>query len=129
MRITHIAIWTKQLEEMKDFYIKYFNGKSNDKYTNPTKGFESYFIQFNGEATLELMRSTQISKKKDSNEKELGLCHFAFELENRTKVDQLTNQMKIDGYQVVGIPRITGDGFYESVILDLDGNCIELVSK
>lgn len=129
MKITHIAIWTRKLEEMKDFYIKYFNGKSNEKYTNPTKGFESYFIKFDGETTLEIMRSTHLNNDKKSKEKELGLRHFAFQLENRDKVDQLTKQFKTDGYQVIGMPRITGDGFYESVILDIDGNCIELVSK
>lgn len=129
MKITHIAIWTKQLEEMKDFYLKYFGGQSNEKYTNSTKGFESYFINFSGEATLEIMRSTHINKKKNVTEKELGLCHFAFELDTRSKVDQLTHKIEIDGYHVVSRPRVTGDGFYESVILDIEGNCIELVSK
>lgn len=129
MKITHIAIWTKQLEAMKDFYIKYFEGKSNEKYVNETKGFESYFINFEGEATLEIMSSTQVTKKKESPEKLLGICHFAFELDSRDKVNQLTDKIRKDGFQVAGNPRVTGDGFYESVILDLDGNCIELVSK
>lgn len=129
MRITHIAIWTKRLEDMKNFYIKYFNGQSNEKYTNQIKGFESYFIKFEGETTLEIMRSIHINDKNVFKEKELGLCHFAFQLESRNKVDLLTEQLEKDGYQIIGKPRITGDGFYESVILDIDGNHIELVSK
>ena len=51
MRIHHIAIWTFRLEEMKEFYIRYFKGTSNEKYVNPQKGFESYLSVSTAEPT------------------------------------------------------------------------------
>ena len=44
MQLTHIALWTNHLERLRDFYVKYFNGKSNEKYVNSKKGFASYFV-------------------------------------------------------------------------------------
>jgi len=126
MNIAHIAIWTNDLEAMKDFYCKYFNGKSNEKYINPTKGFESYFIRFESGPQLELMRKQTINKLTETEER-LGIAHFAFKLGSKEKVLSLTETLRSDGFTIVGEPRTTGDGYFESVVLDIEGNRIELV--
>lgn len=123
--IDHIAIWVKDLEKMREFYCKYFDGVSNQKCENRVKGFESYFISFNGATRIELM------KRKDVEEriyKEiLGLAHLAFKVGSKEKVNELTEIFRKDGYKIIGEPRTTGDRYYESVILDPEGNRIELV--
>lgn len=125
MNINHIAIWTTRLEELRDFYINYFNGISNDKYTNPAKGFESYFIKFgDGSAAIELMRSKNITSPKAG--KSVGLAHFSFSMGSKEAVLQQTERLRQDGYVVASEPRTTGDGFFESAVLDPDGNMIEL---
>lgn len=127
MQIAHIGIWTNQLEELKRFYITIFGGVANDKYINPMKGFESYFIRFDGEAAIEIMSRTDVKESRNQAELEyIGLAHLAFSVGSKTKVDQLTEQLRQVGYRVASEPRTTGDGFYESVILDPDGNRIEI---
>jgi lactoylglutathione lyase len=125
MKIEHIAMWTQQLETMRAFYERYFNGRSNTKYTNPRTGFTSYFITFNDGARLELMQRPDIIAPDGEAEK-IGLAHVAVSVGSETAVDDLTNQLRGDGCQVIGEPRTTGDGYYESVILDPDGNRIEI---
>ena len=117
MEIAHIAIWTERLEELRDFYVRYFGGVSNGKYTNPAKGFESYFVTFGGGCRLELMRRTDIRG------------HIAFELGSREEVLALTERLRSDNHPILGEPRITGDGYFESVAADPDGNQIELTCK
>lgn len=125
MKINHIAIWTTRLEELREFYIKYFNGTSNEKYTNPKKGFESYFIKFgDGGAAIELMRSKDITSSPAG--KSIGLAHFSFSMGSKEAVLQQTERLRQDGYVVASEPRTTGDGFFESAVLDPDGNMIEL---
>lgn len=127
MRIDHIAIWTSKLEEMRNFYETYFGGVSHDKYVNPAKGFESYFVHFEGNVSLEIMRRTDIEERPAGEY--MGLCHLAFTVQNRDKLHEMTECLRADGFAVVGEPRLTGDGFYESVILDVDNNRIELVAE
>ena len=128
MKIAHIAIWTKDLEALKTFYIRYFNGVSNDKYINPTKKFESYFISFERGPTLELMRRESMADGfYDINER-LGITHIAFSLGSKEAVIFLTEKLRTDGYRIVGEPRTSGDGYFESVILDVEGNRIELLA-
>lgn len=127
MKIHHVAIWTNELEVMREFYISYFNGKSNNKYVNQSKGFESYFISFEGEVTFEIMSRLDICEKVENEH--IGLCHLAFALDNRDDVHKLTEKLRADGYKIASEPRVTGDGFFESVILDPDRNHIELVAK
>jgi len=125
MKIHHIAIWTTQLEELKNFYCTYFNGISNQKYVNPVKGFESYFISFDDGASLELMRRADINSRIGDDR--LGYCHLAFSLTSKESVLKLTEQLRKDGHLVASEPRVTGDGYFESVVLDIDGNRVELV--
>ena len=127
MRIEHIALWTNQLEEMKEFYCKYFGGVAGDKYVNHKKEFESYFITFDDGARLELMHTTGIVEQESFEMiAALGLTHIAIQVGSELEVRRLTERMKHDGYTISSDVRLTGDGYLESVILDPDGNCVEL---
>ncbi len=126
MQIAHIALWSENIDKLKDFYIKYFGGVSNQKYINAAKGFESYFISFEGGCALELMKRADISFRP--RQKTLGYCHIAFKVGSQEKVIELTNTLAQDGYTVAGLPRVTGDGYFESVILDPEGNRVEIVA-
>ena len=115
MHISHIAIWTTRLEELRNFYITYFNGTSNEKYINPKKGFESYFISFDqGFASLEIMQREDIT------------THFSFSVGSKEAVLELTEQLRKDGFVIESEPRTTGDGYFESAILDPEGNIVEI---
>ena len=127
MNIAHIAIWTKDLEAMTDFYTRYFGGESNEKYTNPQKQFESYFISFESGTNLELMRKQTVDKPLDTEER-LGITHIAFKLGSKDAVLSLTETLRSDGFCIVGEPRTSGDGYFESVIFDVEGNRIELLA-
>lgn len=126
MYIHHVALWTDKLEELREFYCGYFQGKSNEKYVNPAKGFESYFISFDGGATLEIMSRTDI--KERFPQPCIGYCHVSFMLSGREAVMEMTECLRKDGYEITGEPRITGDGFFESVAVDPDGNLVELMA-
>ncbi len=127
MKIEHIAFWVNDLEKMKDFYQKYFNGKANEKYHNPNKNFSSYFLEFESGARLELMNKLEIvENRNDFNNQKVGIVHLAFSVGSSDKVTDLTEKLRNDGFEIVGEPRITGDGYYESVILDPENNIIEI---
>jgi lactoylglutathione lyase len=127
MKIEHIAIWTKDLESLKDFYIRYFDVSAGHKYINPVKKFESYFLSFSEGCRLELMQMPGIPPSLNDVFKQFsGLIHFAISVGSKEKVDALTEQLRKDGYAIVGEPRTTGDGYYESVALDPEGNRIEI---
>ncbi len=125
MRIEHLAIWVKDLEVMRTFYLKYFNATSNEKYHNTKKRFSSYFLSFTDGPRLELMEKPTI-KNVDFNEEYFGLAHFAISVGSKEKVKSLTDALRDDGFTIVGEPRTTGDGYYESLILDPEGNRIEI---
>lgn len=127
MRIEHVAIWTRNVEELKTFYTDYFGGIAGEKYINSTKSFESYFIKFDSGARLELMQMPAIPLNlNDTINQYIGLTHLAISVGSIEKVKSLTDELKKAGYRVVSEPRYTGDGYYESCILDPDGNRIEL---
>ncbi|NCU03683.1 MAG: glyoxalase [Chitinophagaceae bacterium] len=127
MHIEHLAIWVKDLELMKGFYCRYFNATSNEKYMNPTKQFQSYFLSFTEGPRLELMQMPTVPDTKDDIYQQFtGLVHFAFSLGSKERVDEMTDRFKADGFEVLDGPRTTGDGYYESVVLDPEKNRIEL---
>ena len=129
MKISHVAIWTYDLEGMRNFYIHYFDAGSGEAYFNHTKNFKSYFITFGGDCYLELMQMPSIPKSRNDPKKQYtGLIHFAINAGSRQKVDTLTEQLRADGFTIVAEPRTTGDGFYESAVLDPEGNRIELIA-
>lgn len=124
MKIAHVAIWTRDIERMKEFYCTYFSGSANEKYTNEKKGFESYFIRLEGDASIELMRRTDVIGVPV--EGSTGLAHIAFNVGSSEEVDCMTKRLSESGYVHRDGPRTTGDGYYESVFLDPEGNIIEL---
>lgn len=126
MYIQHIAFWVKDLENMRAFYENYFAAKANEIYHNPRKQFHSYFLTFDSGAKLEIMHRPDITERTEPQQEQMGLTHLAFSLGSRQAVDQLTETLRQDGFPIVGEPRVTGDGFYESVILDPENNRIEL---
>ena len=129
MKITHLAIWVNNLEGMRNFYMHYFDAGSSEGYYNHTKDFQSYFLTFSGECSLELMQMQGIPQSKNDPKKQFtGLIHFAIQTGSKQKVDLLTEKLRNDGFKIVREPRITGDGFYESAVLDPEGNRIELVA-
>lgn len=128
MKIEHVAIWTTKLEEMKNFYEKFFQGKANEKYVNESKQFESYFLVFEDGTRLELMSKLSL-ENLDRNYNCSGYAHIAFSIDGNENVDKLTLQLRENGYEIVSNPRLTGDGYYESGFLDPDGNLVELVAN
>ncbi len=126
MRIEHIAIWSLDIKRLRDFYIKYFDAKANDVYENTKKGFTSYFLSFEDGARLEVMNMAGVLGVEESEKQYLGYCHIAISVGSEDEVKKLTEKLREDGYEVVGEPRRTGDGYFESVILDPDGNRIEI---
>jgi lactoylglutathione lyase len=124
MKIEHLAIWVLDLEKMKSFYCKYFGAEAGPKYFNAKKDFESYFLHLKEGCRIELMRIPHVN---ESSKKEmLGLAHIAIAVGTKELVDTLTIKIKSEGFKVISDPRTTGDGYYESVILDPEGNRIEI---
>jgi len=117
MRIEHLAIWAKNIEALKSFYEKYFGGKAGERYFNPTKNFQSYFLSFDNGCRLELMQKPEIPGNQNTGEA-AGLTHFAISVGSEAAVNDLTETLRSDGHRIVGEPRWTGDGYYESVVLD-----------
>lgn len=129
MKIDHIAIWTTNLEGLRSFYMRYFDASSNEIYYNHSKEFSSYFLSFDGDCSIEIMEMPNISKSKNDTIKQfIGIIHFAIKVGSKTEVNNLTEIIRKDGFKVVSEPRTTGDGNYESTILDPDGNRVEIVA-
>jgi len=125
MKIEHIALYVEDLEETKNFFIKYLGAKANNEYHNPRTNFRSYFLSFEDGARLEIMqRPEMVNLPKEAAR--TGYAHIAFSVGSREKVDALTAELKADGYDVVSGPRITGDGYYESCIVAMEGNQVEI---
>ena len=129
MRIEHVAIWTTDLARCKHFYTSYFGATAGPSYVNPAKGFESCFLTFGDGARLEAMTTTSLSLVELApGVQRLGLTHLAISVGSERLVDELTQRLRDSGISVVDDPRRTGDGYYESVIIDPDGNRIEICS-
>lgn len=125
MRIEHIAMYVNDLEKTKDFFVKYFNAISNEGYHNQKTDFRSYFLSFEDGARLEIMKKPQMEDGEKSLNR-TGYIHIAFSLGGKEAVDELTEKLKTDGYTIVSGPRTTGDGYYESCIVGIEGNQIEI---
>lgn len=125
MRIEHIAMYVRDLEKARDFFVSFLEGKPNEGYHNVKTGFRSYFISFEDGCRLELMQHPDMIDG-EKNLRRTGFVHVAFSLGSKERVDALTARLRDDGYPVLSGPRITGDGYYESCILSLEDNQIEL---
>ena len=125
MKIDHIALYANDLEATRQFFLKYLGASSNEGYHNPQTDFRSYFLSFDDGARLELMNRPGL---EDSSKEpaRTGYAHIAFRVGSKKNVDALTERLKSDGYKVVSGPRTTGDGYYESCIVAIEGNQIEL---
>lgn len=130
MKLDHVAIWTTQLETLKDYYVKFFNGRSNNKYINKETGFESYFITFDTDTRLELMQKPGIpANLNDTVVKQYqGIIHLSFGVNSMEKVVEKSNELAAAGYKILRGPRKTGDGYFEIETLDPDNNRIEVAS-
>lgn len=125
MRIEHAAIYVNDIEAEKMFFTRYFGASAGEMYHNKNTGFSSYFLSFDGGARLELMTAPEL-QDMDKPGLRTGFAHLAFSIGSCKEVDALTEQLRADGYAVVSGPRVTGDGYYESCILDAEGNRIEM---
>lgn len=125
MKIEHIAMYVTDLERTKEFFEKYFGARSNNGYHNPTTDFRSYFLSFDDGARIEIMNKPGMDDAS-KNLVRTKYIHIAFSVGSKERVDELTEQMKQDGYEVISGPRTTGDGYYESCIIGVEGNQIEI---
>jgi len=129
MKIEHLAIWTRDLEGMRNFYTHYFDAVSGSCYYNHSKEFRSYFLSFEGECRLELMEMPTVSNNRNDYHKYVtGITHFAFKVGSRERVDGITEMLRKDGFEIVSPGRTTGDGYYESAVFDPEKNRIEIVA-
>jgi len=125
--IEHIAIWTDDLERLKDFYAHYFQAAPGQKYHNPRTDFQSYFLSFSAGARLEIMQMPGVTGSGRNEQKQYhGYAHLSLSVGSKEQVDILTDRLRRDGYTVLDGPRRTGDGYYESQVTDPDGNRIEI---
>ena len=131
MILEHVAIWTNNLEALKEYYIKYFNAFSNDKYLNPKTNFESYFLSFESGARLELMNRPNLPDNLNDTvtKQHIGIIHLAFGVSTTEEVDAKAKQLQDDGFKILSGPRKTGDGYYEFETLDPDNNRLEVTTK
>lgn len=126
MRIDHIALCVRDLEAMRDFYIKYFGAVAGELYHNPRTGLRTYFLAFDGGARVELMQKP--GALPGGSELREGWAHLSFTLGSRGAVDAATERLRAAGCAVESGPRVTGDGYYESCLLDPEGNRVELMA-
>lgn len=125
MHIEHIAMYVNELEKTKEFFVKYFNATPNEGYHNKTSDFRSYFLSFDDGTRLEIMNKPKMEDAEKTSTR-TGYIHIAFSVGSKEAVDELTAKMKNDGYEVISGPRTTGDGYYESCIIGIEGNQIEI---
>jgi len=125
MRIEHIAMYVNDLERAKDFFVRYLGGSENNGYHNKVTDFRSYFISFDDGARLEIMKKTgMVDDPKHLNR--TGYAHIAFSVGSKEAVDELTERLRKAGFEVISGPRTTGDGYYESCFVAIEGNQIEI---
>jgi lactoylglutathione lyase len=127
MKIEHLGLWVQDLEFMRSFYLKYFDTSSGEKYINPRTQFQSYFILFGeGKTRLELMTRPDILSDNSKRGFNMGIAHFTISVGGKDKVNELTERIRKDNFTIFSEPRTTGDGYYETVVLDPEGNYLEI---
>ena len=125
MKIEHIAVYTTDLERECAFFEKYFGAKRGALYRSENTGFQSYFLTFDGGARLEVMtRAECVNLPRERFA--AGFAHIAVSVGSREEVAALTERLARDGFEIAGEPRVTGDGYFESIVLDYEGNFIEI---
>lgn len=130
MRVDHIAIWCDDLERMREFYTRYFDCSAGEIYHNPRKHYTSYFLTFgSGSSRIELMHRTDITTAPERRGMMLGMAHLSLCVGEREDVDSLVERLRKDGHKIVGETRTTGDGYYEAVAEDVEGNLVEITAN
>jgi len=125
MKIDHVAMYVANIYMAKAFFVKYFGGVASEAYRNPGTGFMNYFISFEDGARLELMSKGGV-ELIDNKIERIGYAHVSFSVGSREAVNELTERLIRDGYELVSAPRVTGDGYYESCVFDLEKNRVEI---
>jgi len=125
MKVEHIAMFVVDIEAARSFFMKYFNSVSNDGYCNEKTGFRSYFLSFEDGARLEIMSKPGVADDAKGYER-TGYHHLAFSVGSKEAVDALSERLRDDGYEIIRGPRTTGDGYYESCVVGIEGNEIEI---
>lgn len=131
MTLEHVAIWTDDLERLKNYYVRYFGGVPNEKYTNEMTQFQSYFLTFKSGARLEIMTRPGIPPNTNDTiiEQHLGVIHLAFGVDTMQDVETKAKELHADGFKILRGPRRTGDGYFEFETLDPDNNRLEVTTK
>ncbi|MFN2146219.1 MAG: VOC family protein [Anaerolineales bacterium] len=122
--IAHIALWTQDLDRLRDFYQRWFGAASSPRYTNSATGFQSYFLSFADGPCLEIMSAPDVAERPAG--KRAGYADIALTTGSEEEVRQLTGRMEAAGVEIASPPRTTGDGYFESVVLNPDGNFVEI---
>ncbi len=125
IKIEHVAMYVTNLEQTREFFEKYFDAESSEKYHNKKTGFMSYFLKFAGDSRLEIMTRANVESSQKA-EYPTGFHHIALSVGSKEAVDSITHKLHSDGFKLVSKPRTTGDGYYESCIEDTEGNIIEI---
>jgi lactoylglutathione lyase len=125
-RIEHVGLWVRDLDGVAAFYEKYFGARIGGLYRNSRKGFESRFLEFSGGARLEVMRRIDVTARGADDQ--LGLAHVALSVGDEAAVDALAALFTADGRSPLDGPRRTGDGYYECVVRDPEGNRVEIIA-
>ena len=126
LSIEHLALWSEDIERLRQFYERYLGAQTGELYRSRTQPLISYFLTFDGGARLEIMTSSQVEARQTG--RRVGLAHFALRVGSREHVNQLVERLRLEKVEIAGEPRLTGDGYYEAIILDPDGNSVELVA-
>jgi lactoylglutathione lyase len=131
MKLEHIAIWTDNIELLRNYYVSFFDGQSNEMYINPKTQFQSYFISFESGARLEIMSMPNIPENTNDtiNAQHKGIIHIAFSVDSIQEVDAKAALLQANGFELLNGPRVTGDGYYEFVTLDPDKNRLEVITR
>lgn len=131
MKLEHIAIWTDNIELLRNYYVSFFDGQSNEMYINPKTQFQSYFISFESGARLEIMSMPNIPDNTNDtiNAQHKGIIHIAFSVDTKQEVDAKAALLQANGFEILNGPRVTGDGYYEFVTLDPDKNRLEVITR
>lgn len=127
VRLEHVGLWVRDLDAVAAFYARYFGARIGDRYQNPRKGFESRFLEFSGGARLEIMRRTDVITR--GGDDQLGLAHVALTVGDEAAVNSLAARLSADGFALLDGPRHTGDGYYECVVRDPEGNRVEIAAE
>ena len=126
IHIEHVGLWVRDIDGVAAFYCRYFAARVGPLYENPRKGFASRFLTFESGARLEIMTRVDVHERAPSEQ--LGLAHVAITIGTEAHVDALAERLIADGFAPVSGPRRTGDGYYECVVRDPEGNRVEIAA-